>query len=361
LELKNTPLTQQHIDLGAKLAAFGGWNMPIQYTSIITEHNWTRENCSIFDICHMGEFIIQGDPVAIGLDRILTQDITKANNGTCLYGFMLNENAGIIDDVIVYKIDKDKFMLVVNAATTAKDEQNLIENLLGGAVTENISKETAKIDVQGPSSADVLEKIAGKSIRTLKYYTFGDYDVLGEKVLISRTGYTGELGFEIYISSDKATELWQTLLEDDRVKPVGLGARDTLRLEMSYPLYGHELDDITTPFDAGLNKFVHMEKEFIGKNKLKNKTKKKLCCFLTDSRRSPRHGYKIFKDDKEVGVITSGSFSPSLGSAIALGYIDLEQAKIDNEVLIKDDKIEIKAKVTKRPFYTNGTFRMELN
>ncbi|MDD4201871.1 MAG: glycine cleavage system aminomethyltransferase GcvT [Candidatus Omnitrophica bacterium] len=360
MENKNTPLLEEHEDLKAKIASFGGWNMPIQYTSIITEHNWTRENCSIFDICHMGEFMIYGDPVQTGIDNILTQDFKNADDNTCHYGFMLNKNAGIIDDVIIYKIEKDKFMLVVNAATTVKDEQNLMDNLHSGAIIENISEKTAKIDVQGPMSADVVEQLAGAGIRDLKYYRFGFYNVLGENVIISRTGYTGELGFEIYIKTEKAVELWQTLLKDTRVKPAGLGARDTLRLEMSYPLYGHELDDQTTPYEAGLDRFVDMDKDFIGKSKLQENTKKKLCCFVTDSRRSPRHGHKIFKNNKQIGFVTSGSFSPSIGFAIGMGYVEKKEDEINNEIVIKDDRMQINAKIVKRPFYKQGTFKIEL-
>ena len=224
----------------------------------------------------------------------------------------------------------------------------------------NITECTAKIDVQGPLSADVLEDIVGEEIRKLEYYTFSYFEVLGEKVIISRTGYTGELGFEIYISPDNSKKLWDILLKDDRVKPAGLGARDTLRLEMSYPLYGQDIFDTTTPYEACLSSFVDKDKEFIGKENLTEIVSRKLRCFVTDSRRAPRHNYKIYDNDKQIGIVTSGSYSPSLGLGIGMGYIDIDHSLIGSKITIKEDNVCLNAKIVGRPFYKEGTARIDI-
>ncbi|MCK4519000.1 MAG: glycine cleavage system aminomethyltransferase GcvT, partial [Candidatus Omnitrophica bacterium] len=347
MNLKTTPLHSQHIKLGAKFAPFGGWDMPISYSGIIDEHNWTRKSACLFDICHMGEFIISGTGDA--LNKIVTMNIEEMPAKTCRYGFMLNEKGGVIDDLIVYKISADKYMIVVNAATKDDDFSNLKKHLPEDINLEDISDKTAKIDLQGPLSRDILKKIISSDIEKLSYYTFSYFDVLGGSSIISRTGYTGELGYEIYISSDKAIELWNILLKDERVKPGGLGARDTLRLEMSYPLYGHELDDKTSPLEAGLGIFVDLDKEFVGKDVLvKQKEEgllKRLVCFKVDSRRAPRNGYKILSGDKEIGEVTSGSFSPSLKRGIGMGYVEADYRTAGTKVTLGDGRVKIKAEI----------------
>jgi len=229
MELKTTPLIDEHKKLKAKCAPFGGWLMPIQYSGIIDEHNWTRSSATVFDICHMGEFIIEADPVKSRLDEIITFDLGTMVIKSCRYGFMLDENAGIIDDVIIYRIDDKKWMLVVNAATTDTDEVHIRKHLTPDTTLENVSSTLAKLDLQGPLSAEVLADIAGSAVKELGYYRFDNFRLFDENVIISRTGYTGELGFELYISNENAVELWNTILKDSRVKPAGLGARDTLR------------------------------------------------------------------------------------------------------------------------------------
>lgn len=359
MDLKLTPLFEEHRKLGAKIEAFAGWSMPIQYHSIISEHNWTRSSCSLFDTCHMGEFIIHGEPKKSNLDMVLTADLENMDINSCRYCFMLNENGGIIDDLLIYKIEKDKWMLVVNAATSKKDEAHLRKHL--HTKLENSSEDTAKLDLQGPFSRDVLRDLVGPDIDRLKYYHFDYFFILGEKVLISRTGYTGELGYELYVGSERVGELWELILSDKRVGPAGLGARDTLRLEMGYPLYGQDMDEKTTPIEAGLVRFVYLEKEFIGRSVLlKQKeegVKKRFICFIANSRRSPRHNYKIYIDKNEIGFVTSGTFSPSLSCGIGMGYIDPDYYKIGSEIAIREGRIEIGAIITNRPFYKRGSLR----
>jgi len=348
-----TPLYETHLALGAKMAPFGGWMMPIQYQGILAEHAHTRQGVSVFDICHMGEFMLQADPTICGFDRLITQNIVSMPLGSCRYGFTLNTQAGILDDLIVYRINKASWMIVVNAATTGDDLAHFNENLSTGCVLENVSDKLAKLDVQGPQSQDVLKNIFGDGIERLNYYTFAEFIFQQQSCIISRTGYTGELGYEIYISNDYVSRLWEVLLKDNRVKPAGLGARDTLRLEMSYPLYGQDLDINHTPLAAGMGKFVDFSKDFIGREVLmreqKDGPKEHLIYFQADSRRSPRHGFSIMDQTRQVGVVTSGSFSPSLGVGIGMGYVS-GHYDIGAELLVKEANIQIPVKVVKRPF-----------
>jgi aminomethyltransferase len=267
---------------------------------------------------------------------------------------MLNESGGIIDDLIVYRVAETSWMLVVNAATIAGDEAHLRKNLSGKCIFKNDSDKLAKLDVQGPQSRQVLKDIFGDQVEKLKYYTFSGAVFSGEHCVISRTGYTGELGYEIYIPVSKVVELWDTLLKDKRVKPAGLGCRDTLRLEMGYPLYGQDIDVNHSPLAAGFEKFVDFSKDFIGKAALlderKNSPKERLVCFKADSRRSPRHGFAIFNKNYRVGTVTSGSFSPSLSIGIGMGYISGDY-KPGMPLIIKDSGVEIQVAIVKQPFY----------
>jgi aminomethyltransferase len=360
-DLKKTPLADEHKRLGAKLAPFGGWLMPIQYDGIIAEHDWTRKSCSLFDICHMGEFIIHGAPGKSGLNKIVTINLDNMAPGTCHYGFMLNEKGGIIDDLVTYRVEQEKWMLVVNAATTDKDQAHIKRHLSKDCRFENASERLGKLDLQGPLSRDILIGLIGAGINELKYYRFGLFSLLGDENIISRTGYTGELGYEIYISSEKIIEAWKRLLKNEKIKPAGLGARDTLRLEMGYPLYGQDIDEDITPLEAGLEYFIDFDKEFIGKDALlKKKDKgltKKLIYFITDSRRAPRHGYKIYSGNKQIGDVSSGSFSPSLSCGIGMGYVETGFEKAGSKIIIKDERVEIPAAITDKPFYKKGSLK----
>ena len=359
MDLKKTPLFDEHVKLGAKLAPFGGWNMPIQYTGIIAEHLWTRQNASLFDICHMGEFLVRGEPKKTGLDRVVTIDLDSMPAATCRYGFMLNDAGGIIDDLLVYKVAGDEWMLVVNASTTPGDEANLKKNLTANSNFANISDSLGKLDLQGPLSGAVLKDLIGPDVGNLRYYTFSNFKILDEDIVISRTGYTGELGYELYISNEKIAELWNLILKDKRVKPAGLGARDTLRLEMGYMLYGQDIDAATTPLEAGLEKFVDFKKDFIGRDMLLKQKKagiaRSLISFMADSRRSPRHNYKIIIGGRESGAVTSGSFSPSLECGIGMGYVRTPAPKAGSAVILKEGNVAIDAKIADRPFYRKGT------
>lgn len=354
-DLQKTPLYESHIALGAKIAPFGGWLMPIQYEGILAEHEYTRRVVSLFDICHMGEFLLQGDAISSGLDRIVTQNIVSMPIGSCRYGFMLNESGTVLDDLVVYRRKKDSWMLVVNAATIDRDEENLRKYLSKESNFENISIKTGKLDVQGPGSQELLKNIFGDEILKLNYYTFANFTFNKENCLISRTGYTGELGFEIYISAEHVVGLWDFLLKTTNIKPAGLGCRDTLRLEMGYPLYGQDLDLNHTPLAAGFAKFVDFSKDFIGKPALlteqKNESQEHLICFKASSRRAPRHGFAIFDGKNRVGTVTSGSFSPSILVGIGMGYVS-GNYKIGDQLIIKDSNIEIPVTIVKKPFYT---------
>lgn len=338
--------------------------MPIQYSGIISEHNWARTKAALFDICHMGEFIIEGDYLRSNMDKVVTTRLSDMPIGACRYGFMLNEDGGIIDDLVVYRLQREKWMLVVNAGTIEKDEVYLRNSLSKDSRVENVSDNTAKLDFQGPLSLSILKEIIPAGLESLRYYSFSWFDILGENNIISRTGYTGELGFELYISSGRVQQLWDLLLKDERVRPAGLGARDTLRLEMGYPLYGQDVDGSTTPVEAGFDKFLDYSKDFIGKEALlKQKSdgvKRQAICFKTVSRRSPRHNYKIYDRDREIGIVTSGSFSPSLGCGIGMGYINAG-FDIASKILVKDNGAQIECAITDKPFYKHGSAKVKIN
>jgi len=364
MDSKITPLTEIHKNSGAKMAPFGGFLMPIQYSGIIAEHNWTRSSCSIFDICHMGEFVVRGDFKNSGLDRIVTFNLGNMKIGFCKYGFMLNEEGRILDDLIVYRVEQEEWMLVVNAATIEKDEAHIKKNLSWDSHFKNISDTIAKLDLQGPESLNVLKNITGNKIAALSYYSFGDFLIDEEEYLISRTGYTGELGYEVYANSTHAERLWNLFLQDERVHPAGLGARDTLRLEMGYPLYGQDLTEEITPLEAQMERFVDFDKDFIGRDALLKQKEQgvthNLAGFTVNSRRAPRHNYKILSNSKEIGIVTSGSFSPSLSCGIGMGYVLSEYNKIGSKIIIQNGNVEMEAEIVEKTFYKKGTVKMEV-
>lgn len=359
--MQQTCLFEEHIRLDARMVPFGGWSMPVQYEGILAEYQHTRKAVSVFDISHMGEFVIEGDAQASGLDAIVTMSIKTMPIKSCRYGAILNAQGGVIDDLIVFRLMDKKWFVVVNGATTAKDATHFQKHLKERAVFRDVSLSTGKIDVQGPLARDVLSALA-PGVETLEYYTFDHFYLLGEHVLISRTGYTGELGYEIYYPWDKTLNVWQALIADDRVKPAGLGARDLLRIEMGYSLYGHELSEEISPLEAGLTRFVDFNKSFYGKEALEQQRQqgvlRKIKGFISSSRRSPRADHQIFSSDRKViGVVTSGAFSPYLNRGIGIGFIQENDDGIGQQIFFGDNKHKFEAVIARKPFYTQGSLK----
>ncbi len=342
------------------MVPFGGWELPVQYEGIIAEYHATRRDVAVFDICHMGEFIVEGGAVGSGLDRIVTQRLSDLAVGACRYGAILNEDGGVIDDCIVFRLAPERWMLVVNGSTTVKDAIHIKKHLHDVRAFHDISAQTAKLDVQGPRSRDFLKQmIAG--IEKLAYYTCAEFEWLGERVLVSRTGYTGELGYEIYLSWGRAAEAWDRLLEAG-AHPAGLGARDVLRIEMGYSLYGHELTEGISPLVAGLNPFICWQKDFIGKGALMAEqvrgVHEKIVSFVSLSRKSPREGQCIVDaGGQEIGRVSSGSFSPSLARGIGLGFVDRRRAAEGDRIFFGADGARVEAEIVARPIYKNGTLK----
>ena len=360
-ELKATPLRAHHEGLKALMAPFGGWLMPIQYAGIIAEHKWCREQAALFDICHMGEFIFQGDIAADGLEDVFTFSVKGIPVGRSRYGFLLNDRGGVIDDLIVFRLAEDKVMIVVNAATIANDFRVIRSRLKDGANFTDISDQTAKLDLQGPLSREILVGLFGAEIGSIPFFKFIKTSILGVEAIVSRTGYTGELGYEIFLPADKVCELWELLLKDPRVAPAGLGSRDLLRLEVGYSLYGSDLDEDTTPLAAGLSSFVNLDKRFIGKDALLKEqqlgAQAVKVAFRVSSRRAPRHHYEILLDGAPVGSVTSGAFSPMLGCGIGIGFVKPEATALGTKLLIRHERVEMEAEVVELPFYSGGSLR----
>ncbi len=359
--LKRTPLYEDHVVLKAKMVPFGGWDMPVQYEGILEEYEQTRRGVTLFDTSHMGEFLIEGDVKETGLDHIVTMALADMPLKTCRYGLILNEQGGTIDDTIVFRVEENKWFIVVNGGTTQKDADHFRKHLNKNASFQDISFSTGKLDLQGPLSRDILSKFID-GIEKLNYYSFDYFKVLGENALVSRTGYTGELGYEIFFPWDKTKILWQALLKEPEVKPAGLGARDVLRLEMGYSLYGHELSDDINPLEAGLSKFIDFSKDFIGKNALlKQKEvglKRKIIGFISENRRSPRQGHNIYSaQEEQIGVVTSGTFSPYLNKGIGLGFVNTSHGTKDEAIFFGDNQKKNPAVISSRSFYNQGSLK----
>lgn len=361
-DLLQTPLTSWHKAQGAKMAPFAGWDMPIQYKGIIVEHNHTREHASIFDICHMGEFTLKGAGVKDALSRIVTHNLDTLGTGKCRYGFLLNEEGCILDDLIVYCMGEDDYMLVVNGACTESDFAWIASHLPASLAFTDISSQTAKIDLQGPDAYDVLEAVMGPGFRSLKYFCHVTAEFNGDTIIISRTGYTGELGYEFYLPAYNAAALWDKLNADSRVEPAGLGARDTLRLEVGLPLYGQDLDTKHNPTEAGMGWLLKSPAAYIGKGK-DAEVREMLIPLTIPGRRAARHNDVVCLPDskggKEVGIVTSGSFCPSVGNSVALAYVAKEYAEETNFV-VKTARAGLEATRSELPFFKGGTARKKL-
>jgi len=354
-----TPLSRWHRSQGAKMAPFAGWDMPIQYEGIVAEHMHTRTAAAVFDICHMGEFFVCGAGARQQLEQAVSHRLDNLEPGKCRYGFLLNAQGGILDDLIVYCLETDSYMLVVNAARTAGDFAILSSRLSAPVEIKDASGKTGKIDLQGPLSIDVLEKLLDADFRDLGYFSFRPATFEDEKLLVSRTGYTGELGYELYLPWDKTLALWEKLLADERVKAAGLGSRDTLRLEAGLPLYGHELDEDHTPAEAGMDKMLTSPASYVGKEGAL-RIRQRLTPLGIVGRRCARVGDIVaLPDGRQAGIVTSASFAPSLGNAIALAWIDEACADADS-FIIRAAKTELPAQKTSLPFYKAGTARKKL-
>ena len=354
-----TPLTSWHEAQGAKMASFAGWLMPIQYEGILAEHLHTRKHAGIFDICHMGEFLIEGPGATEALSHAVSHNLETLAPGKCRYGFFLTEKGGVLDDGIIYRFGPDSFMAVVNAACAPGDLKLLRARLPESIKITDISAETGKVDLQGPDSLDVLEKVMGENFHDLGYFSFRESAWQGVSVLVSRTGYTGELGYELYLPAEKTEAFWKALLADERVKPVGLGARDTLRLEAGLPLYGHDLDEEHTPAEAGMARMMTSQADYVGKEAAQT-VRETLVPLQIEGRRAARHGDVLALPGGEaVGRITSGSFAPSLGYVIAFAWVDAAHAD-KKDFVVRASRTELPAKKVEIPFYKEGTARKKL-
>jgi aminomethyltransferase len=356
--MKNTPFTEKHTALGAKMAEFAGYNMPISYTGINDEHAAVRNNVGIFDVSHMGEFILKGADALDLIQRVTSNDASKLTAGKAQYSCFPNDAGGIIDDLIVYCVEENKvYMLVVNASNIEKDWNWVSKHNSKNVEMHNISDRTCLLAIQGPNATKLLQPLTNMDIMNLKYYTFVKGTFAGiENVLVSATGYTGAGGVEIYFedSNNAANIIWDKMMEFG-IKPIGLAARDTLRLEMGYCLYGNDIDDTTSPLEGGLGWITKFTKDFTAKEILEKQKaagiQRKLVGFEMIDRGIPRHDYLI-KDGAGnlIGKVTSGTQAPSLGKAIGLGYVGIEHAAIDSEIFIEIRNNLVKAKVVKVPF-----------
>ena len=362
---RRTPFFAFHRAAGGRLIDFAGFEMPVRYTGDVREHLCVRRAAGLFDISHMGEFEVSGAGAGEYLDTMVTNDVAALEVGQALYSPMCRPTAGIVDDLLVYRLP-DRYMVVVNASNIAKDFGWLAEHAPAGVSVVDRSDETALLAVQGPKAADVVRGHVPDRALELGYYRFMIGPIFGAEGVISRTGYTGEDGFELYFHPRHAAEVWEGLMAAGRphgLEPVGLGARDTLRLEMGYMLYGNDIDDETTPLEAGLGWTVKLEKpgDFLGKSVLvRQKSEglaRRLIGFELDGRRVPRHDMPIESAGRVVGKVTSGTFSPSLEKPIGMGYVEAAAARTGGTIEIRAGETRLPARVVKRPFYTHGSHR----
>ncbi|KAF0818418.1 MULTISPECIES: glycine cleavage system aminomethyltransferase GcvT [unclassified Cytobacillus] len=360
-QLKRTPLFEVYKDYGAKTIDFGGWDLPVQFSSIKEEHEAVRTKAGLFDVSHMGEIEVKGTDSLKYLQKMMTNDISKLKNSGAQYTAMCYENGGTVDDLLVYKIEEDYYLLVVNASNIEKDFNWLQDHAEGNVELKNLSEDMAQLAIQGPLAEKVLQKLTGTNLADIGFFKFQqDVDLNGKKALVSRTGYTGEDGFEVYCDSKDAAALWNEILEagkEEGVLPCGLGARDTLRFEANLALYGQELSPDITPLEAGIGFAVKVNKEaeFIGKEVLKNQKEngipRKLAGIEMIDRGIPRHGYPVYKGEELIGEVTTGTQSPTLKKNIGLVLIKKEHAELGTELEVEIRGKRLKAKVAATPFY----------
>lgn len=359
--MKNTALTHVHSALGAKMVPFAGFNMPVQYEGVTVEHETVRNGIGVFDVSHMGEFLIEGPKALDLIQKVTTNDASKLTVGRAQYSCMPNETGGIVDDLIVYRVKEALYLLVVNASNIEKDWEWISKyNQNIGASMRNISDDYSLLAIQGPKAVEAMQGLTSVDLSAIKYYHFEVADFAGiEHVIISATGYTGSGGFEIYCKNSEVQQIWDKVFEAGKafgIKPIGLAARDTLRLEMGFCLYGNDIDDTTSPIEAGLGWITKFEKDFVNSEALKKQKeegpKRKLVGFELLERGIPRHDYEIVNaNGNPIGMVTSGTMAPSLNKGIGLGYVTTPFAQEGNEIFIRIRKNDVPAKVVKLPFY----------
>ena len=358
--LKTTPLLDLHKELGAKLVPFAGWNMPIQFAGVLSEHTCVRERVGLFDVSHMGEIEVKGKGAKNFLQFLLSNNVEKMFDGSILYSLMCYETGGVVDDLLAYRFSENHYFLCVNASNSDKDYDWIARHASSFNVNiKNTSSETSQLALQGPDAKNVLQSLCDISLDDLSYYNFRKGMVNNVESLISRTGYTGEDGFELYLSPEKVSEVFRSLMEQGRsygVQPIGLGARDTLRIEMGYPLYGNEIDNNPTPLDAGLGWVIKFDKgEFLGrgsllKQKEQGSLRRKLVGLKLLTRGVPRAHYQVFKNGESVGEVTSGTFSPTLNTGVGLCYVSSEYSDIGNHLDVKIRDQLVATEVIQLPF-----------
>lgn len=356
---QRTPLHDVHVRAGARIVEFAGWDMPVQYQGILAEHRAVRERVGLFDVSHMGEVVFRGPKALESLQRLFTNDLSHCADGQAQYGCVCRENGGMVDDVVVYRRSADDLLVCVNAGNRRKDFDWLYGHAFGADVT-NESDAWAQLALQGPRAPDTLQKLTAARLSSIGTYRFTTGDVAGIPCIIARTGYTGEDGFELFCQPDRGPELWAKLMDagqPEGIQPCGLGARDSLRLEMAYRLYGSDMDDGTTPLEAGLAWVVKLDKgDFVGREALRKQKEaglsRKLVGFTLTEPGIPRHGHAVLQDGKPVGTVTSGTKSPSLGSSIGLAYVPPGMAAEGSTFAVDIRGRAVAAKVVKTPFYS---------
>ncbi|MDO5971471.1 glycine cleavage system aminomethyltransferase GcvT [Flavivirga aquimarina] len=358
--MKNTALTTTHQALGAKIVPFAGYNMPVQYEGVNIEHETVRQAVGVFDVSHMGEFLIEGEHALDLIQKVSSNDASKLTIGKAQYSCLPNDDGGIVDDLIIYKIKEETYLLVVNASNIEKDWNWIQSKNDVGATMRDLSEDYSLLAIQGPKAIEAMQSLTSQDLSAIKFYNFVVGDFAGiEHIIISATGYTGSGGFEIYCKNDEVKQIWDNVLEAGAnygIKPIGLAARDTLRLEMGYCLYGNDIDDTTSPIEAGLGWITKFTKEFTNSKALEAEkqrgSERKLIAFQLDERGIPRHGYDIVDNNgNKIGVVTSGTMSPSLNKGIGLGYVPTIFAAIDSKINIQIRKNAVPATVVKLPFY----------
>lgn len=358
--MKEVALNAIHTSLNAKMVPFAGYMMPVSYEGVTIEHETVRKNVGVFDVSHMGEFLITGPHALDLIQKVCTNDASKLIDGKAQYTCMPNEKGGIVDDLIIYRIQEEKYLLVVNASNIEKDWNWISQHNSLDATMRDLSEQYSLLAIQGPKAAEAMQSLTDVDLSNMKFYTFEVAAFADVKnVIISATGYTGSGGFEIYFKNEDAVQIWEKVMEagaDFGIKPIGLAARDTLRLEMGFCLYGNDIDDSTSPIEAGLGWITKFTKEFVNSENLKKEKEegpaRKLIAFELEERGIPRHGYDIVDENgKIIGVVTSGTMSPSLDKGIGMGYVPSEIAKTGEKIFIQIRKKAIPAKQVKLPFF----------